>query len=219
MREYSMEEMKKTIGHNIVALRRGAGLTQSELATRLNYSDKAISKWECGDAVPDILTLTRITEMFGVSLDWLVKSQHEVDMPSVKRTTERRHTVIILLSAVLVWLLATFAFVFTGGIFDNLGEVWLAFIYAIPISALVVAILAAVWKRLIVKYVSLSLLSWGLILSIFLTLLVCAPNVFEHKWLLFLIGVPAQALILLWPHLFTHRKRRKAQDDTVATHE
>ncbi len=215
MREYNMEEMKKTIGHNIVALRRGAGLTQSELAAQLNYSDKAVSKWECGDAVPDILTLTRLTELFGVSLDWLVKSRHEVDMPSVKQNTERRHTVIILLSAILVWLIATACFVLVGGTVDNLGEVWLAFIYAIPISALVVSILSAVWKRKIAKYISLSICSWGVILSVFLTLVVCAPTVFEHKWLLFLIGIPGQALIVLWPHLFPYRKsKRKAEEDS-----
>ncbi len=208
MREYNMEEMKQIIGHNIVALRRGAGLTQSELAARLNYSDKAVSKWECGDAVPDILTLTRVADMFGVSLDWLVKERHEVDMPSAAHAAERRHTVITLLSAVLVWLLATACFAVIGGTFDNLAEVWLAFIYAIPISALVVAILTSVWKRKLAKYISLSILVWGLILSVFLSLVVCAPLAFEHEWLLFLIGIPGQALIVLWPHLFPSRRKK-----------
>ncbi len=209
MKEYNMEEMKRVIGHNIVALRRGAGLTQSELAEKLNYSDKAVSKWECGDAVPDILTLTRITEMFGVTLDWLVKAQHEVDMPSAKRTVERRHTVIIILSAVMVWILATGAFVLWGGVGGNLGEVWLSFIYAIPLSALVVVVLSAVWKRHIMKYVSLTIMLWGLILSVFLTFVVCFPDAFAHKWLFFILGIPFQAVIFLWPHLFMSRKRKK----------
>ncbi len=212
MQEYTMDELKQIIGHNIVALRRGAGLTQSELAAKLNYSDKAVSKWECGDAVPDILTLTRITELFGVSLDWLVKTRHEVEVSSQEDIRERRRTIIVLLSAVLVFIFATAIFVLFGGLDGNLREIWLVFIYAVPVAALVMTILAAVWGRKILKYISLSFLSWGVILSVFLTLVMCLPNLFEHKWSLFLLGIPCQAFIILWPHMFPYKRGGKHKD-------
>ncbi len=209
MREYQMEEMKRIIGHNIVALRRGAGLKQSELAERLNYSDKAVSKWECGDAVPDILTLTRISEMFGVTLDWLVKGAHEVDMSTAVRVKERRHTIITLLSAVLVWLVAAAGFALLGGVLGSIASVWLVFIYAIPTSSIVVLVLASVWKRKALKYTSLTILLWGSILSIYLTFLICFPQVFSNSWLLFIPGVPFQIFIFLWPHLSPSLRKKK----------
>ncbi len=199
MNEYNMEEMKQVIGHNIVALRRGAGLKQSELAARLNYSDKAVSKWECGDAVPDILTLVRISEMFGVTLDWLTKREHEVDMKTATRSKTRRHVVIMMLSAMVVWMVAAPAFVVTAGILDSLAEAWLAFVYAIPASAIVVLVLSAVWKHRFTKYASITVLIWGVIVSVYLTLVVCFPTVFLMRWILFILGIPLQACVLLWP--------------------
>ena len=55
-----MEDIKKIISKNIQTLRKDADLTQSELAERLNYSDKAVSKWERGESVPDIVVLKQI---------------------------------------------------------------------------------------------------------------------------------------------------------------
>ncbi len=217
MTEHSMEEMKRVIGHNIVALRRGAGLTQSELAERLNYSDKAVSKWECGDAVPDILILTRITEMFGVTLDWLVKSEHEVNMPRQVDPRWRRRTVIMLLSTVLVWLIGSVVFVLLGGFSPGTQDAWLSFIVSIPVSALTFCILAAVWHRRIAKYTSMSIFLWGTLLSIFLILQVHFTDVFSSPWLLFIIGIPLQVAILLWPLLFEGRKKNRVSTEETPT--
>ena len=51
------EKLKFQIGANIAAYRKQAGLTQAGLAEKLNYSDKAISKWERGESIPDVLTM------------------------------------------------------------------------------------------------------------------------------------------------------------------
>ena len=60
-----MEDIKPIIAKNITALRQGAKLTQIELAERLNYSDKAVSKWERAESIPDITVLKTIADMFG----------------------------------------------------------------------------------------------------------------------------------------------------------
>ena len=56
------EKLKKQIGANIISYRKRFQMTQAGLAEKLNYSDKAISKWERGESVPDVLTLMQIAE-------------------------------------------------------------------------------------------------------------------------------------------------------------
>ncbi|MDD6251820.1 MAG: helix-turn-helix transcriptional regulator, partial [Oscillospiraceae bacterium] len=74
-----MENIKAIVAKNITQLRLAKGMTQLELAEILNYSDKAVSKWERGDSIPDITVLTKIADMFGVTLDYLVRPHREAD--------------------------------------------------------------------------------------------------------------------------------------------
>ncbi|MBQ3075181.1 MAG: XRE family transcriptional regulator, partial [Clostridia bacterium] len=67
------------IGKNIRLRREAAGMTQSELAERLFVSFQAVSAWERGQSVPDLENAVRLSELFGVSVDALIKdSQREV---------------------------------------------------------------------------------------------------------------------------------------------
>ena len=70
-------DLKQTIAKNITALRQGRKMTQIELAEKLNYSDKAISKWERGESIPDVTVLKSIADLFGVTLDYLLQESHE----------------------------------------------------------------------------------------------------------------------------------------------
>ena len=54
------ERVKKQIGANIASYRKRLQMTQAGLAEKLNYSDKAVSKWERGDSVPDVQTLMQL---------------------------------------------------------------------------------------------------------------------------------------------------------------
>ena len=66
------EELKVRIGTNIARLRKASGMTQADLAERLNYSDKAVSKWERAESMPDVLTLMLLAEQFGTDVNELV---------------------------------------------------------------------------------------------------------------------------------------------------
>lgn len=66
-----MADLKLTIASNITKLRTEAGMTQSELGAKLNYSDKSISKWERAESLPDANVLKQLGEIFGVSMDYL----------------------------------------------------------------------------------------------------------------------------------------------------
>lgn len=66
---------KRTMGSFIAALRRANGMTQRELAERLNVSDKSVSRWECDDGYPDLSLIPVIAEIFGVTADELLRGE------------------------------------------------------------------------------------------------------------------------------------------------
>ena len=66
---------RKTIGGFIAALRRANGMTQRELAERLNVSDKTVSRWERDESAPDLAAIPVLAEIFGVSCDELLRGE------------------------------------------------------------------------------------------------------------------------------------------------
>ena len=66
---------KNTIGQFIAALRKANGMTQQEVADRLNVSNKAVSRWERDECAPDISLLPAIAEMFGITCDELLRGE------------------------------------------------------------------------------------------------------------------------------------------------
>ena len=68
---------KKTIGGLIAALRKANGMTQKELAERLNVSDKTVSRWERDDGAPDLAVIPVIAEIFDVTCDELLRGERK----------------------------------------------------------------------------------------------------------------------------------------------
>ncbi len=66
---------KKTIGQFIAALRKANGMTQKELAEKLNVSDKAVSRWERDENAPDLSLIPVIAEIFGVTSDEILRGE------------------------------------------------------------------------------------------------------------------------------------------------
>lgn len=66
-----------TFSEKLVGLRRKAGLSQEELASRLEVSRQAVSKWESGQTLPDLERAAALSRLFGVSLDYLLKEELE----------------------------------------------------------------------------------------------------------------------------------------------
>ena len=67
----------KDFGKRVADLRKGKGLTQSELAEKLNISNKAISRWETGEGYPEITILPSLAKELGVSIDELLSESSE----------------------------------------------------------------------------------------------------------------------------------------------
>ena len=117
------EKLKRQLGANIVAYRKRSGLTQAKLAEQLNYSDKAVSKWERGESIPDVLTLVQLAELFEVQVDDLLRDPEELPgeggrieqamEKAVEKTLKRKanKSIILMLSTILVWSVALLLFV------------------------------------------------------------------------------------------------------------
>ena len=183
------EKVKKTIAENIVRYRRECNLTQAELAEKIHYSDKSVSKWERADGVPDIFVLVMLAELFGVTVNDLLTEKHR---KSHRAAPKLKRSIITLMSAGLVWLVAAVVFFAFKVAFPDLPRIWLAFIYAIPAMFIVTLVLSALWHPPIFSYLSVCGIGWGVALSVDISLNV--PNVS----LIYIIVAVLQVLIALW---------------------
>lgn len=210
------ELLKKQIGTNISAYRKRLGLTQAELAQRLNYTDKAVSKWERGDSMPDVLTLVQLAEQFEISVNDLVTDPNALPEQTgavqqvmgrvVEKTLKRKANkrIIVGLSSLLVWFVALLAYVVISSI--GIHYSWLAFFYAVPADAIVVLSLRSAWRDFRSNRLLISVMMWGVLLSLYATLLILGG---VNVWRLFLLGIPGQLAIILWFRMFRYEKNKE----------
>lgn len=193
-----MEELKMIIAGNIGQLRRDAGMTQLELAEYLNYSDKAVSKWERGESIPDIVTLKAVADRFSVSVDYLLRADHPVETEIKRQYTKRQrlnHALITLISCVLVWLIAIFVHAVVRAANPVEGQLWMTYMYAVPVTLVVLLVFNSIWGNRRNNFVIISALIWTVLASAYISVLVFVPL---NMWLLFVLGVPAQIIVGLW---------------------
>ena len=203
------EKLKNQLGANIMAYRKRSHMTQAVLAEKLNYTDKAISKWERGESMPDVVTLVQLAELFGVTVNDLLvdpnalpentgkveKAMEKVVEKTLKRKADKR--IILGLSSVLVWFVALLLFVILSSL--DFPNSWVAFVYAIPVNAIVLLSLRSAWQDFRWNQFLVSAIMWGGLLSLYISLLLFAR---WDMWKLFLLGIPGQAAILLWFRMF-----------------
>ncbi len=199
-------EINRKLSKNLTYYRKAAGFTQAELAEKINYSDKSISKWESGNGVPDVYTLVQLAELYGVTLDTLLGDGAPV---RVKKKTRALRTLIMLLCSGIVWLAATFFFV-TMELIKPGEPWWLAFLYALPINAVVLLVFASIWKYKALNFIAVSVLIWLGFTCIYLT----AQNLSIEQdlgplWIIFLLGIPLQILEILWVFFRSVFKKNK----------
>ncbi len=197
-----MDDLKAVIAQNIIDLRHARGMTQAGLAEILNYSDKAVSKWERKESLPDITVLKAIADCFGVTVDYLITSDHAVqaadEVPEKHEDTKvRTHGFVTGMSIMLVWLIAAMAFVIVNAADKESSAHWLAFVYAIPVSMIVWLVLNSIWFNNRRNYIIISGMMWSLLVSVFFTMLICG----SCYPLIFILGIPGQAIIFLWSRI------------------
>ena len=199
------EKLRKQIGANISAYRKHFNMTQAGLAEKLNYSDKAISKWERGESVPDVITLAQIAELYEISVNDLLVDPNELpeDKGRVATVVEKalkrkaNKNIVLMLCSVLVWFVAILNFAILPAL--GIGKSWMGFIYAIPVNAIVALSLRSAWHDFRGNQLFISVLVWGAAVSIFSSLIVFLNIVI---WPLFLLAALGQVAVLLWFRMF-----------------
>ncbi|MBQ8579478.1 MAG: helix-turn-helix transcriptional regulator [Oscillospiraceae bacterium] len=200
-----MEDLKPIIAKNITTLRQSRKMTQIELAEQLNYSDKAISKWERGESVPDVSVLKSIADLFGVTVDYLLTDGNtptpvsgEGEHKAIKR---HNHIVVTVLSLLLVCFIATLTYVMMDIIFPGIRYRWLPFLYAVPVAMIVWLVFNSIWFNTRRNYLIISILMWSVLICLVVTL----TDLSLTSWQLMLLGIPGQIIIFVWSRL----RRRK----------
>ena len=110
----TVNDLKSVIAKNLIKYRKENGLTQQELAEKLNYSYKSISKWERGEGVPDIYILKQIAELYNVTVNDIIGMEVINNEPAPVVNKNKNHILITLMSIGLVWLVATITFSFSN---------------------------------------------------------------------------------------------------------
>ena len=191
----NMKDMKVIIAENIIQLRKQNKLTQAELAERLNYSDKAISKWERGESVPDVEILKKVAEMFGVTVDYLLTENafESIEKFKISKQDSSNRIAIASLGVCIVWLMATIIYVY--GQLNMAQSWWTVFLWAVPVSAFVLLVFNRMWGKKKYEIYINTILVWSLLTAVFVQLLK------YNIWLIFLIGIPVQVVIFLWSRI------------------
>ena len=182
---YNME-LKEIVASNLVKLRKNAGYTQLELAEKLNYSDKAVSKWERAESLPDVETLKRIADLYHVTIDSLVNEKTNI----IKRIKKSnlvfgQKLLITVLSVILVWIVSTivFSILYWCGVGANATY---SFIVALPVTFIVILVFNSIWGMLWVNFISASALLWTIALCVYI------PITISADYLCFIIPIPIQ---------------------------
>ncbi len=184
-----MKELNFIIADRLSSLRKANKLTQLELAEKLNYSDKAISKWENGESVPSVEVLYKLSRLYEVSMDYLVgENPRHSEKPAPAVHKRRRN--ITLLSVVAVWLVAIIFYI-SFDIFANI-KLWIHFCWAVPLSLITALIFDIVWNKRRFMFWFISFIIWSMLVC--LSLQFFSYNI----WQILLIGVPLQIATILW---------------------
>ena len=197
-----MDELKLVVASNLIRLRQAAGMTQAELGEKLNYSDKTVSKWERGESIPDAYVLTRLADIYGLTVNDLLRDDSDWKSPAEKEKAaagERTFSsnVVTLVAIVGIWTMAVILFVVTWLVLDEL--LWLIFACAVPVSLVTLLVLNSAWNGGRYNMIIVMLLVAAAVTLVFLFLLRRNP------WQLFLILIPAELLVFLCFHI----RRRK----------
>ena len=202
------ERIKGQIGANIAERRKAAGMTQAGLAEKLNYSDKAVSKWERGESVPDVLTMMQLAQLFGVTVNDLLRDPSKANIPTAPSKPKASRGVIQGLSATLVWFVALFFYVILSACGIRWGGV--CFVYAVPVTAIVLLSLRSAWRNFSWNKVLISVIVWGVLASVYASVWIFVGiNVLK----IFLLGIPGQIAVILWFRMFRVKETEEKEEE------
>lgn len=184
---------KSIVAQNIYYLRTQNFMTQFELGEKLNYSDKAISKWERGDGIPDAYVLKKMSELFGVTVDYILSEHTEQERKLEPKKTKMSLAMLANVIMISIATVALLVFVIIA-IADKGNYQWQIFIYAIPAIIIVGIVFSVILKNKIMGVISVSGLCWSILLVIYFALWSFRND--YATWMILLLGLPIQLIVI-----------------------
>ncbi len=190
----STEDLKDIIAANLIRLRQSAGLTQLQLAEMLNYSDKAVSKWERGESIPDLRVLIQLAQLYHITVDDIVSVQPE-KVVKPKLNLKKKHLLVTLLSVGLVWVIATGVFMIL--FYTPVSEyAFLTYVVAPLVSFIVFTVFSSIWGTKFTTLLSCSGIVWSVAAIVHVNIYLFAPEVVI--WPFYVVAGACQVLLVLW---------------------
>lgn len=166
------EQTKNHFAKKLIELRKEKGMTQLQLAESLNYSDKAVSKWERGESIPDAYTLLKIAKLFSVPLDLLLDGDYTP--PKEKKEAEgektfsekvggkrAKHIFIPLIAALGTYFVASVVFFVLKNIPSTQEFAPLAFQYSTVAVFIVLTVFSSLWWKRVWQCICVSGIIWS----------------------------------------------------------
>ena len=196
-----MKEIKEIVCENLVNFRKSRKWTQLELAEKVGYSDKAVSRWEHGEVVPDVETLARLAEIYEVDITAFFEENANPQTKKRLKLQMGNKITITLLSVVSVWFIVVFYYVYCQISSDR--NPWQLFVLGVPISCVVAIVFNSIWGKRIYTFILASITLWSSITYFYL--LMSDYNM----WMIFILGAPLQIAIILCANLKGSGKRKE----------
>lgn len=183
-----MDNIREIVSNNISSLRKSMGVTQLDLAKKINYSDKAVSRWEKGEVMPDIETLDKLAHIFGVPIGYMFEVH---DKAEIKRKTKLSGAEIAvqLLFVSIIWCIVTVVFVYIQLFYER--SFWQAFVWGVPLTVGTILYLNRKRENVTSSLILRSLLTWTLITAVYLQF------INNELHLIYIIGIPIQIAIII----------------------
>ncbi len=215
--------VKETVKENLIRLRREHKLTQLELSEKINYSDKAISRWETGEVTPDVETLEHLAELYGIPITSFFlsageqlskrerkaqkralkaekktqkkksKSKNSASEPKQKDPARPRRIALLIFSLCFLWTATITLFSVLNAV--GLSRVWMTFLWGVPATFAILSLFFGIRRHTATLLVFLSLLVWTALAATYLQIALW------RLYPLFFLGIPLQTVILLLPFL------------------
>jgi transcriptional regulator with XRE-family HTH domain len=194
--------LRQRIAANVAHYRKLNSMTQSELAERIAYSDKSVSKWERAEGMPDIYVLTLLAGLFSVTVNDLISENTTLPPPAAVNINKNRVLILLLLVG-LAWLVATVTYTVLQIFAPSFVWAWYSFIFAIPVTCIIAVVLTSLWWSLKFRFIAVSALVWAIAATVYL--LIPLSNVD----LIFAIAAVLQVLVILWFIFIKQLKKMK----------
>ena len=197
-------ELKLVFASNLINLRTAAGMTQAELGVQLNYSDKTVSKWERGEAIPDAYVLTELSDLFHVTVDYLLSSHDAWQSPEeIRKANEPMYSSDIIIAVTILGIMTASLTAFVIGWICGIIE-WRIFLVGLVLSAVAFLVLDCIFNH--ARYLKPAMIV--LIISVFVLVYFL---LWDFKpWQIFLLLVPAITIALLSTHINKKPKKRNS---------